>query len=120
MIFRLAAAVLDWYDGDTFHGVLDHGLGWYQGKGLAVVGGRAVVEPIRHRCWLIDTPEMKTGAPGTAARDFARLLAPPGVYEAMSYKPDDFGRPLVDLVLADGRLFSAAMIAAGHAVRFTP
>jgi endonuclease YncB( thermonuclease family) len=78
-----------------------------------------VVEPIRHRCWGINAPELKTGAPGSAARDFAASIAPPGVYEAVSYKPDDFGRPLVDLVLPTG-LFSETMISAGHAVRFTP
>lgn len=117
--FGLWAAVWRWHDGDTFLGVLDHGLGWFQGAGLKIEFDSIVIEPIRHRCWGIDCPELKAdrrpNPAGIAARVRAETLVPPGLYPAMSYKPDDFGRPLVDLVLPDGRLFSEVMIEDGFA-----
>ena len=111
--FQLWVTVVSWHDGDTFYGVLDQALWTYKGRDF---------KPVRHRCALIQAPELRlpggvVNPAGTAALEAAAVIAPPGDYECFSYKPDpdNFGRPLVDLVLADGGLFSAAMLAGGYA-----
>lgn len=108
--FMLWVSLLRWHDGDTFMAVVDQGFWTYRGR---------VDKPIRVRCALIQAPELGT-TEGPAALAFANSLAPPGEYPVWSYKPDpdNYGRPILDLILPDTRLFSAAMLAAGHAVRY--
>lgn len=106
--FRLWVLVLSWYDGDTFRGVLDQAFWTYKGSER---------KPIRHRCALIACPELHEDG-GIGAAKFAEEIAPAGIeYECVSYKPDpdNFGRPLVDLVLPGGDLFSQRMLASIHA-----
>lgn len=115
--FRVRVAVARWHDGDTFWGVLDQGCGIFRGGGLRVNSetGKVEVEEIRHRCALIQAPEMSKG--GYDALRFAMEIAPLGVYPCMTYKADDtFDRPLVDLMLPNGRLFSNMMLEAGYAI----
>ena len=113
--FQLWVTVTDWHDGDTCHGVLDQGFWTYRGRDT---------DPIRCRAALIQAPELtaagKPDPAGVAALEFALLTAPPGEYPCWSYKPapDTYGRPLLDLILPDGRLFSAVMLQAGHAVPY--
>jgi endonuclease YncB( thermonuclease family) len=102
--FTMWALVVRWVDGDTFAGVLDQGLYTYRGS---------LSSPIRMRCAIINAPEIKTPT-GPLAKAYAEELAPPGEYPCLSYKPDEYGRPLVDLLLPGGR-FSDLMLAAGHA-----
>lgn len=121
--FGLWAAVVAWHDGDTFYGALDQGFGTFKAAGMAVVldlSHVAMIElvPARHRLYGIDAAELSTGQAGTDATTAAAELVPPGIYPATSYKPDNFGRPLVDLVLPDGRTFADAMRAAGFAVPY--
>jgi endonuclease YncB( thermonuclease family) len=113
--FQLWVSVIDWHDGDTWHGVVDQALWTYRGRDS---------KPVRCRAALIQAPELvvagRLDERGLAARDFAATLAPPGDYPCWSYRPDpeNYGRPLLDMILPDGRLFSAAMIAAGYAVPY--
>lgn len=109
--FQLWTTVVAWIDGDTYRGVVDHALWKYTGQ---------INKPVRVRCALIAAPELNEGG-GIAARDYAEQLAPPGEYPCWAYKPDpdNFGRPLIDLILPDGRLFSGAMLDAGHAGPYT-
>jgi endonuclease YncB( thermonuclease family) len=124
--FGLWVAVCGWHDGDTFYGVLDQGFNTVRAGGMlvntTVDGGVAKVtlEPIRHRIYGINAPELKAGALGRDATVAAQQFAPPGIYAATSYHPDDFGRPIVDLVLPDGGLFSQRMLAGGFAVPYVP
>lgn len=110
--FRLWVRVLRWVDGDTFTGVLDQGY-------LTFCGRES--DPVRFRCALINAPETKgdTLKAGLAAWTYAHELAPEGDYPCQAFKQDEFGRLLVDLILPDGRLFSDAMLTAGHAVPYT-
>jgi endonuclease YncB( thermonuclease family) len=113
--FQLWVSVFSWHDADTFRGVVDQALWTYRGRDS---------KPVLCRAALIQAPELivagRSYQVGLAARDFAAELAPPGEYPCWSYKPDpeNYGRPLLDLILPDGRLFSAAMIAAGYAVPY--
>ena len=118
--FGLWAAVVGWHDGDTFYGVIDQGFGMFRGASMVVVPGQPFVQllPTRIRAALIDSPELREGPPGVAATAAAMRLAPPGIYEATSYTPDEYGRPIVDLVLPGGRLFSAAMLEEGFAAPY--
>jgi endonuclease YncB( thermonuclease family) len=110
--FRLWVVVMSWHDGDTFHGILDQGFWTYKGTER---------KPVRHRCALIACPELNE-PDGIGATKYAEEIAPPGEYECISYKPDpdNFGRPLVDLVLREGDLFSGRMLASGHAKLYKP
>lgn len=103
--FQLWVLVLNWYDADTFHGVLDHGCFIYRGT---------VAKPLRYRCSGIQAPELHTPA-GPAALDYAKSLALPGEYPCMSTGIDTYGRPLLDLLLPNGFMFSEAMLTAGMA-----
>jgi endonuclease YncB( thermonuclease family) len=109
--FQLWVSVSRWIDGDSFAGVLDQAYYTYRG---------VEAHPVTFRCSLINTPELKgdSHAAGMAAADFARQLAPPGEYKCWAQKPDEYGRPLVDLILPDGRLFSDVMLESGHAVPY--
>lgn len=110
-------AVTSWYDGDTFYGVLDLGNRIFLGGGLAVADGHVEVKTIRQRCALIQAAEEKTPG-GPTARDYAAQLAPPGLYPCVTYKaPEEYGRPLIDLILPAGR-FSDLMLAAKMAVPY--
>jgi endonuclease YncB( thermonuclease family) len=108
-VFVLYTTVLRWIDGDTYSGVLDLGMRTYQGTHT---------KPVAVRCALINTPEMSTPE-GLPAKVYAEHIAPPGEYRCVSYKPDNYGRPLVDLELPQG-MFSQLMISAGHAVLYKP
>lgn len=111
-LFQLWVRVVDWYDADTFHGVLDQALWTYRGR---------LDKPQRMRCALIQAPEAHDPG-GPAATAYARQVAPPAEYPCWSYKPDPdtYGRPLLDLILPDGRLFSTTMLTAGHARPYKP
>lgn len=109
--FLLWVHVVDWHDGDTFHGVIDHGMRIYRGR---------LDKPVRCRCALINAPELDS-PDGPDALEVAREAAPPGEYPCWSYKPttdDTFGRPLLDLVLPTGELFSQYMLEEGWAVPY--
>jgi endonuclease YncB( thermonuclease family) len=106
---ELRVKVIRIIDGDTFTGVITQGFDGFRGSDD---------HPVKVRCALINAPEMKTGA-GPAAKAYAEtLLAVGNEYPCTSYKPDEYGRYLLDIHLPDGRLFSAAMLAAGQAVLY--
>lgn len=135
--FRARIAIVGWYDPDTAYAVLDQGNQVFRGGGMDVEqlhsanargdGWTVTLQPIRHRCALIQAPE-KYLDPRTrrqpnpaAAASYAEALrlAPPGVYECTTYKaPEEFGRPLFDLHLPDGSLFSERMLTGGFAERY--
>jgi endonuclease YncB( thermonuclease family) len=102
--FQLWVLVIDWVDGDTLHGVLDHGCFVYHGT---------TAKPLRYRCAGINAPELDTPQ-GRPARDYAHMIAPPGEYPCISTGIDTYGRPLIDLILPGG-MFSSRMIDAGFA-----
>lgn len=110
--FRLWVTVVSWVDGDTFRGVLDHGCRIYTGSHS---------KPPRFRCGLIDAPEIgdPTGA-GVEARRAAERFAPPGEYECVSTGLDNYGRPLLDLLLPDTGRLSKAMLEGGYAEPYRP
>lgn len=123
--FQERVAVSRWHDGDTFYGVLDQGVGIFRGGGLHIdpVSGEVIVETIRMRCALIQAPELtvdgKMNPRGQDALNYAKFLIIPGVYSCVTYKADDvFDRPLVDVMLPNGNLFSTEMLNAGHAVPY--
>lgn len=128
--FQVWAAVDSWHDGDTFFGVVDQGYGEFRARRLILPdGGPPQLVPMRVRCALIDAPELKVnGQPNPAGADalaYAVVLAPRGLYPCVTYRAteasedsDNFGRPLIDLILPDGRRFSEAMLNAGHAVPY--
>ncbi len=99
--------VISWHDGDSFRGVCDLGCRIYIGS---------TTSPIMFRTSIINAPELSVGKPGVDATEYARKIAPPGLYAATSTGLDEYARPLLDLHLPDGRLFSDAMLAAGMAV----
>lgn len=107
--FQVWAHIDHWIDGDTFSGWTDLSCRIYLGT---------CDHPIRFRCSIINAPELSTGQPGAEATTYARQIAPPGDYPATSTGLDTYGRPLLDLHLPDGRLFSAAMLSAGFAVPY--
>ena len=96
------ATVADWHDGDTCH--LDTDLGFGLVLGLSC------------RCYGINAPELHDSG-GTAARDYAADLAPPGSpVTVVSHGWDKYGgRFLGEITLADGRGFAVVMTDAGHA-----
>jgi endonuclease YncB( thermonuclease family) len=102
--FLLYVRVFRWRDGDTFYGILDHGRHLYYGSEIDLP---------RFRCARIDAPELGTPE-ADAATEYARKIAPPGEYQCWSTKLDEYGRPLIDLIVSGG-LFSDLMLAAGHA-----
>ncbi len=102
--WQVWAHVQTWHDGDTFYGYVDLSSHVYLGTSD---------RPIRFRCALINAPELSTGKPGADATLLAQRLVPPGDYPATSTGLDNYGRPIIDLHLPDGRLFSVAMLAAG-------
>lgn len=107
--WQVWAHVQEWIDGDTWKGYVDLGCHVYLGTSD---------RPIRFRCSLINAPEKSAGAAGAESTAYARSLVPPGDYPATSTGLDNYGRPLVDLHLPDGRLFSRAMLDAGFAVLY--
>lgn len=106
-LFQLWVTVIRWVDGDTFYGVLDHGVRIYTGR---------TDKPVRFRCAIINAPELATD-PGKAALAYAEQLVPAGDYPCYSTGLDEYGRPLLDLMLPGGR-FSDLMMAAGQADRY--
>jgi endonuclease YncB( thermonuclease family) len=106
--FGLWIQVIDWFDGDTLHGVCDLSSHVYLGS---------CAHPIRFRCSEINAPELHDPG-GVEARDFAAQLVPPGEYPCWSTGLDNYGRPLIDIILPNGELFSQAMVESGHAVKY--
>jgi endonuclease YncB( thermonuclease family) len=107
--FQLWAEVYRWIDGDTFTGVIDQGFHTFRGSSR---------EPQSIRCALINTPEMNIPS-GLSARVYAETLVPVGsVLACISYKPDNYGRPLIDLILPSGEMYSQHMLKAAHAVPY--
>jgi hypothetical protein len=102
--FLLYARVFNWHDGDTFHGILDHGCFIYQGTFDKLP---------RYRCAKIQAPELGTPG-GDEALAYANKIAPPGEYQCWSTGLDVYGRPLIDLIVPGG-LFSELMLIASHA-----
>lgn len=107
--WQVWVTVFDFHDGDSFKGVCDLGCRVYIGS---------VAHPVMFRCAIINAPELNTGKPGADATAYARSLVPPGEYPAISTGLDEYARPLLDIRLPDGRLFSDAMLSAGHAVLY--
>jgi endonuclease YncB( thermonuclease family) len=101
--------VIKWHDGDSAYCVADLGCHVFIGS---------TEHPVMLRSAFINSPELSTGKPGTDARDYAATIAPPGDYAATSTGLDNYGRPIIDLMLKDGRTFAAAMLASGHAVAY--
>ena len=94
--------VVSIHDGDTFH--------------LAVDLGFNVTYDYRFRLARCNAPELPTSA-GIAAQVALSKLMPVGTHVALvSSKPDDYGRWIADLTLADGTNVSDWMLANGHAV----
>lgn len=123
--FRVRVAVSSWHDGDTFYGALDQGVGIFRAGGMNVDVETGIIslDPIRHRAALIQAPELeKNGVEqqsGIDALNYAKQIAPPGIYECITYKSDDvFDRPLIDLILSSGLVFSTVMLGAGMAVSY--
>lgn len=102
--FKTQVELFDWYDGDTFHGIINQGFGSFFGDHR---------KPPRIRCGIIDAPEMNTPG-GPLAVAYARQIAPPGVYPCWGYGLDTYGRPLIDLVLPGGQ-YSYLMLTSGYA-----
>lgn len=73
----------------------------------------------RVRVARINAPEL--GAPGGAeARDYVAELLPAGTPVTLAiYRLDDYGRPLTDVALPDGRDLATLMLQAGHAAPYT-
>lgn len=107
--WQVWVSVYDWHDGDSFHGCCDLSCRVYIGS---------AAHPVMFRTAIINAPEVATGKPGADATAYAWQLVPPGDYPATSTGLDEYGRPLLDIHLPDGRLFSDAMLAAGMAVRY--
>jgi endonuclease YncB( thermonuclease family) len=102
--FLLYARVFRWHDGDTFYGILDHGCRIYQGTEAKLP---------TYRCAKINAPELGTPE-ADAATAYANKIAPPGEYQCWSTGLDEYGRPLIDLIVPGG-LFYDLMLIAGHA-----
>jgi endonuclease YncB( thermonuclease family) len=102
--FQLWVQLVRWVDGDTFTGVCDLSCRIYLGR---------LDKPIRFRAALIDAPELPTPE-GLAALEYAKSIAPPGEFAAISTGLDEYARPLLDLLTERGR-FSDVMLGSGHA-----
>lgn len=112
------AAITDWHDGDTPHGVIDLGDGLAWGAGVQIVHGptgnaQVVLRPQRFRIAGLKAPELKAEG-GPEARQRAMDLVPWGVWPIRRYGFDKYRRPLIDIELA-GVLFSQAMVELGAA-----
>ncbi|MGH3496068.1 MAG: thermonuclease family protein [Nocardioidaceae bacterium] len=112
-LYRYAATILDWHDGDTAHADVDLGCHVHWRGSLRTAGYNA--------------PELTgaTKAAGEAATAYVGGLIPPGsvVYldslafsAGSSAEEDHFGRMLAAVTLPDGRDLAALMIGAGQAV----
>lgn len=107
--WQIWVTVLDWHDGDSAHCIADLGCRVY-------IGSRD--NPVMLRSGRIQAPELSTGKAGLASLAYAWSIAPPGEYAAISTGLDNYGRPLIDLRLEDGSLFSDRMLAAAMAVSY--
>lgn len=112
-LYRYQATVLDWHDGDTFHGDVDLGcrVHWHGSV----------------RCAGYNSPELfgATKAVGLTALAYVRTVAPAGtvVYlNSLAFsagaqsEQDSFGRMLATVTLPDGSDLAAVMVDTGHAV----
>ena len=109
-LFRYAATVTRWVDGDTAKVDVDLGCRVHWRGSL--------------RCAGYNAPEVRgaTALAGAAATAYVESLCPVGstVYlDSLAFEPDEldnFGRMLGAVTLADGRDLAALMIDSGHAV----
>lgn len=114
------AALIDWHDGDTVHGVLDLGDGLTWGSSISIVGvglpglqdHMIVIKPQRFRIAGLMAPELKEPG-GMDARNKAATLVGWGLWPIRRYGLDKWRRPLIDIELKSGRLFSEAMLEVG-------
>jgi endonuclease YncB( thermonuclease family) len=104
-VFRYPAEVDEWHDGDTCYVHL------HIRPGLEIHGQHVRVEGI-------NAPELHA-AGGTASRDYAKQLVPPGTLVTLTAtKEEKYGRLLAKVTLPDGRDFSELMVQAGQAIPF--
>jgi len=104
-VYQFQAVVDEWHDGDTVY--------VHRGSrpGQLIHGEHVRVEGI-------NAPELHD-AGGTASRDYAAGLAPPGTFVTLvASKEDKYGRLLARVVLPDGSDLSSLMIAAGQAAPY--
>ena len=110
-LYRYAATVVDWHDGDTAHVLVDLGCHVHWSGSL--------------RCAGYNSPELygATKAAGEAALAYVQGLVANGstVYlDSLGFQrtseQDDFGRMLAMVTLPDGRDLATLMIDAGQAV----
>lgn len=106
-IWQFPATIDAWYDGDTCY------VHRIARPGVTIHGEHVRVEGI-------NAPELHD-AGGTASRDYARLLAPPGTKVTLVLsKQEKYGRLLAKIMLPNGEDFSISMIIAGQAVAYNP
>jgi len=110
-LYRYAATITDWHDGDTAHVDVDLGVRVHWRGSL--------------RCAGYNAPELygDQKAAGEAATAYVESLVPAGstVYlNSLAFESggneDHFGRLLAAVTLADGRDLCKLMIDSGHAV----
>lgn len=112
-VWRFPWQIFTWIDGDTCHGIMDKGWGntWTPRGGLRLL----TADGGPYDAPEITKPDQRVR--GLMARSRALELAPLGLwYMVTSHKldPDDFGRPLCSIELADGRDLASVLIAEGH------
>ena len=107
------ALTTGWYDGDTVYGVLDlqDGMAWGSRLRTLTIDGAPtiILDPQRLRIARVTAPELRDPG-GAEALATARQIAPPGIYTIRRYGLEKWRRPLVDLILPDGQLFSDVML----------
>jgi endonuclease YncB( thermonuclease family) len=110
--YAYPAEIVSVYDGDTVHANIIVGLG------IALTGQN--LEGERCRLAGINAPELHATG-GAEAKAALEALIPAGVVvtvETPRDKRDNYGRPLVTIIRADGVNVNDAMVAAGHAVPY--
>lgn len=106
----------------------------YKAKLIRIIDGDTVVLNVdlgfhlwredSFRLFGTNSPEMRGDShdAGMAAREFLGTLIQPGCDVTISTfkQPDKYGRYLANITTDDGLNINRAMIAAGHAVPYTP
>lgn len=112
-VWRLPWLITAWIDGDTCHGTMDEGWGrsWTPRRGLRLLQA----DGSKYDAPEMTKPEQRERA--QMARLRALALAPIGQWFMVTshyLDPDDFGRPLCSVELADGRDLAGVLIREGH------
>jgi endonuclease YncB( thermonuclease family) len=103
--YRFPAEVNAWHDGDTC--TVHRGFA----PGVEIHGEKVRVQGI-------NAPEL-SAAGGTASRDYAGKICPPGTLVTLvANKEDKYGRFLARIIMPDGTDFSDLMIAAKQAIPY--